>query len=151
MIRRMPILVRIILLAAGASTAAAGCDRSAAPTPESSDSAVSARLVVYYFHRTLRCATCLSIEHQTYAAIQDAFPDALARGRIEWRPVNTQEKGNEHFETDFALPTSSLVIVQMRGDEVVAWKNLDRVWELADQPDRFRDYVLDEVMAMLPG
>ncbi len=107
------------------------------------------KLIAYYFHRTMRCPACLSIEEQAREAIEASYPDELASGRLEWRAVNVEEPGNEHFESDFGLASSALVLVVMRGDEVEKWASLDRVWELVDDPWGFQEYVWSEVAGYL--
>lgn len=109
------------------------------------------RVIAYYFHRTMRCPACLSIEAQARDAINEGYADALASNRLEWRPVNVEEEGNAHFESDFELSGSSLVIVEMLDDRVARWKNLERVWELEEDPPGFQEYVWTELMEYLPG
>lgn len=113
--------------------------------------ASNTKVIAYYFHRTVRCPTCLSIEQQAHEAVETAYSEELNSGKLEWHAVNIEEEGNEHFESDFDLSTSSLVIVQMNGDEVIAWKNLERVWELVEDPLGFQEYVWNELMEYLPG
>lgn len=108
-------------------------------------------VIAYYFHRTMRCPTCLSIEAQARDAINEGYADALASDRLEWRPVNVEEEGNAHFESEFDLSGSSLVIVEMHDDRVARWKNLERVWELVEDPLAFQEYVWSELVQYLPG
>lgn len=98
----------------------------------------------------MRCPTCLSIEKQAREAIEIACSEELRSGKLEWHAVNIEEEGNEHFESDFDLSSSSLVIVQMNGDEVTAWKNLERVWELVEDPLGFQEYVWNGLTEFLP-
>lgn len=126
-----------------AYTATDADDRSAATA--------DAKVIAYYFHRTMRCPTCLSIEQQAREAVETAYSEELNSGKLEWHAVNIEEEGNEHFESDFALSSSSLVLVQMDGDDVAAWKNLERVWELVEDPLGFQEYVWNELTELLPG
>jgi len=109
------------------------------------------RFVAYYFHRTLRCPTCLSIEKQSLEAIESMFAGELSAGTLEWRAINIEEAGNEHFEADFALDSQALVLVEIEGATVRRWVKLGRVWELVDNPPAFGDYVVSEVAAFLGG
>jgi hypothetical protein len=38
----------------------------------------------------------------------------------------------------------------MNGDEVTAWKNLERVWELVEDPLGFQEYVWNGLTEFLP-
>ncbi len=126
------------------SVAATEDSRSSRPAPEP-----AAKFVAYYFHRTMRCPTCLSIEKQAREAIETGFADELEDGTVTWQAVNIEESGNEHFEKDFELTSSSLVLVEMAADEVGRWKNLERVWELVDDSFGFQEYVWTELAEFL--
>ena len=129
-------------------------EQEAAATEQSDtgdSGAPDAKVIAYYFHRTMRCPTCLSIEKQAREAVEAAYLEELEAGQLEWHAVNIEEEGNEHFESDFELSSSSLVIVEMHGDEVAAWKNLEQVWELVEDPLGFQEYVWNELMEFVPG
>lgn len=109
------------------------------------------KFIAYYFHRTLRCPTCLSIEKQSQEAIELTYNGELAAGALEWQAVNIEEPGNERFEKDFALDRQALVLVELKGEEVRRHKKLERVWELVDDPYGFQQYVVAEVALFLGG
>lgn len=101
-------------------------------------------IVVYYFHSTARCVTCRTIEAYTAEAIQTGFPEALKAGRLQWRVVNVDEPGNEHFIQDFQLTTSSVVVAWLAPGQRPDGKNLARVWELVrGDKGEFLKYVQD--------
>lgn len=100
---------------------------------------------VYYFHRTLRCQTCLTIEALARQAVQQNFSDALANGRMSWQPINIEAAGNEHFERDFSLQTQSLIVAEFSDDECVRWKLLPDVWDLVGSEPAFTEYVCREL------
>ena len=173
-------VVRALVILAGFAVLIAGCDRTSPteskapartanaqtdgeapavagstvqqdqPADPASDAA-DAMVIAYYFHRTMRCPTCLSIEKQAHEAVEIGFSEEIEAGTLEWRAINIEEEGNEHFEDDFELVSSSLVLVEMQGDDVTKWKNLERVWELVDDPFGFQEYVWSELMESLPG
>jgi hypothetical protein len=122
-----------------------------APNAQPAPVPAARKFIAYYFHRTLRCPTCLKIERTAKQAIEKGFAPDLKSGRLEWRAVNIEEPGNEHFEKDFELESSSLVLVEMNDDQVVRWKNLEQVWELVGNPARFDAYVQSELRAFMGG
>lgn len=103
------------------------------------------RVIAYYFHYTLRCATCLSIEAQARAAVEMGYAQELKDGRVEWQAVNIDEPDNKHFEQDFELGGSSLVLVEMNGADIVRWTVLGKVWDLVDDEAGFQEYVWTEL------
>ncbi len=134
------------------SSARAERNRDTAPEPAvAPEQAQSNMIIAYYFHRTMRCATCLSIEKQSREAIELAYGSELSSGRLEWHAVNIEEPGNEHFEKDFELQTQSLVLVESISDRVARWKLLPKVWELVEDPYGFQEYVVSEVALFIGG
>jgi hypothetical protein len=107
------------------------------------------RVIAYYFHTTMRCASCMKIEAYTTEAIQTAFPDELKNGRLVLKVVNVEETGNEHFVKDYQLYTKSVVLVDERAGKQMAWKNLAKVWQLLNDKEGFLRYVQDETRAHL--
>ena len=109
----------------------------------------ASKVVVYYFHGTARCPTCRKFESFSSEALQRAFAEALKDGRLEWRMVNVEESGNEHFVSDYQLYSKSIVIVKIQDGKQIAWKNLKRIWELVRDKEAFMRYVKDEVSSYL--
>lgn len=95
---------------------------SAVPTATAarakSEPSVSGRtLVAYYFHGNFRCQTCRKIEALSREAVESGFPEDLKAGRLEWRVINVEEPGNEHFIQDYQLFSKSLVLVAKEGSK----------------------------------
>lgn len=109
----------------------------------------SHKVIVYYFHGTARCPTCMKFEAFTQEVIKDSFADATENGRLELRIVNVDEPGNKHFLRDYQLYTKSVVLSDTRGGEQKRWKNLEKIWELHPDKDAFFEYVRDEVDSYL--
>jgi len=107
------------------------------------------RVIAYYFHTTQRCASCRTLEAYSREAIESAFADQLKDGRLVWRVVNTDVKGNEHFVKDYALYTKSLVLVSETRGKPARWKNLEKVWQLLQDKPAFLRYVQDETRSSL--
>lgn len=103
-----------------------------------------------YFHNTARCPTCLAIEHDSHAALQAAFAADFASGKLVWRTVNMEDKGNDHYVTDYKLPCPSLVIAEMAGERKLRFKLLGETWNLIHgDSERFNAYVTSDVGAWL--
>lgn len=124
---------------------------SSRPAPTASAEKQHPKIIAYYFHRTLRCHTCLTIEELSKQAIETGFSAELAGGLVEWRPINIEEKGNEHFEKDYDLAAQSLVLVRLENGRRTNWKNLSAVWELVGDPIAFEKYVRTELRTFLYG
>ncbi len=109
----------------------------------------ASKVVVYYFYGTARCPTCRKFESFSNEALREAFAEALNAGHLEWRMVNIEESGNEHFVSDYQLYSKSIVIVKKQDGKQTEWKNLKRIWELVRDKEAFVKYVQDEVKTYL--
>lgn len=107
------------------------------------------QVIAYYFHTTFRCATCYKIEQLTSESIKKGFPDELKNGSLQWKPVNVEEAGNDHFARDYRLLTKSVVLVDMQDGVQVRWKNLKDIWKLVNSKEDFTKYIQDETRSYL--
>ncbi len=103
------------------------------------------RVVAYYFHGNQRCVTCRKLEAYTAEAIDSAFGNQLKAGTLEWHVVNTDSTGNEHFVQDYQLYTKAVILSAVDEGKQTRWKNLDKIWELVGDRDKFHTYIQNEV------
>jgi hypothetical protein len=106
-------------------------------------------VMVYYFHRTTRCPTCLSIEANVAQIIKDNFHQQLADDRLMWRPFNMDDPGGDEFRKKFDLTTSTLVVAKKVDVNRVEFEKLDKVWQLLGNPDGFSEYVTGKIAKFL--
>ncbi len=106
-------------------------------------------VVAYYFHGNVRCATCRKIEAYADEAVHSGFPEVIEDGALAWRVVNVDEADNKHFIQDFQLVTRSVVLAEYSNGKVVRWRNLDKVWQLVRDKERFVDYLQIETRTFL--
>ena len=104
---------------------------------------------VYYFHRTLRCDTCLKFEAYTDEAIRAAFPDELTTGILKWQVVNLDDPASEHLVDDYHITESSVVLVEFRDGVQQGWANLDAIWGFVRDKPTFLSYIQSEVGSRL--
>jgi hypothetical protein len=131
------------------STASAAQAAADSMRAEPDSAALSHRVIAYYLHTTKRCVSCRKIESFTQEAMTTGFPGELKSGRLVWRVVNVEEKGNEHFVKEFQLFTKSVVLVDERDGKQHSWKNLAKVWEYLNDRTRFIRYVQEETRAFV--
>lgn len=126
--------------------------KQAKKAPESkaiNDSQKESKLVVYYFHTNFRCHSCHYIEETTRKAIEETFVNEIKSGRMEFRMINVEEAGNEHFEKDYKLYTKSVILSDTKDGKETGWTNLEKVWQLIGNDQGFKEYIVREVNAYL--
>ena len=103
---------RRVVIVREATTGSAPVARPAAgATPTG---AVKPELVVFYLHGKVRCVTCNDIERIAREAVESGFVPEIQAGRLEWRVVDYEERGNEHYATDYKLAAPCVVLASMR-------------------------------------
>lgn len=107
------------------------------------------KIIAYYFYGGVRCSSCVLLEKYTRDAMVIGFPDEISAGMVEWKPVDLEKSGNEHFVKDFNLYSKAVIVADTRDGRTVRWKNLDKVWTLLNDRDAFHQYVRSEVAAYL--
>ena len=112
-------------------------------------SSPSAKVIAYYFHGTMRCPTCHKLEQYSKEAIETNFKDTLASRKLEFKVVNIEDRGNEHFGKDYQLYTKSLILSLVKDGKEIKWKNMDKIWEYVGDKQRFIDYVKSGVADLL--
>jgi len=75
----------------------------------------------------------------------------LSKKNLEWKTVNVEESGNEHFNNDYKLYTKSVIVSTMKDGKEISWKNLDRIWQIIHDETKYREYIKNEVAACLKG
>ena len=119
------------------------------PLAQAAGDVKDAHVIAYYLHGTFRCPTCYKLEQYSKEAIENNFKDALASGKLEFKVVNVEDKGNEHFNKDYQLYTKSLILSLVKDGKETKWINLDKIWEYVDNKQRFLAYVKAEAADLL--
>lgn len=119
------------------------------PLARAGDKEKSAHIVAYYFHGTARCPTCHRLEKYSKEAIETSFKDALMSGKLEFKIINVDDKGNEHYSNDYQLYTKSLILSLVKDGKQIKWKNLDKIWEYVGNKQKFLEYVTTEINSFL--
>ena len=114
-----------------------------APAPQ------ARRVVAYYFYGNVRCDSCRKIEAWSRQIVQRDFAGAIQQGHLQWKAININEPGNEHFVKDYQLATRSVVLAAFDGDKQTHWKNLEEVWGRLGNQDDFTQYIQRELAEFL--
>jgi hypothetical protein len=139
------------------ATANPSTDKPSVGTPPSGDTkpvietSPDTYIVVYYFHGNYRCITCRTIEMYTREAVNGAFLKELGNGSLHLRVLNMQDPANEAYVNDFKLEYYMVVLEKVVDGKRVEWKKLERVWDLREDKDAFKKYVISEIRAYLKG
>jgi hypothetical protein len=121
-------------------------EKARANSPVASQSQTTdTRVIAYYFHVTVRCTTCRTIESYSREVVEGKFGADIAKGRLQYKLVNLQLPENRHFVKDYQLFTKSLVLVRFDKGRQAEYKVLNETWELVGDKSAMQGYVEREV------
>lgn len=139
--------------AAGSSRAEYGAPlaeitaKAPAGAPETGSSADTC--VVFYFHRTLRCQTCLGMEAAARESVYENFLPQVGDRMVVWRAVDFDLPENTHFAEEFDLEGSSLVFAATARGKTVRWEKMEGLWTHAHEPEQLKNFVASELRRFL--
>lgn len=139
------VAVSIVYLVSQESRKSFAAAPQATSQPAKNTAARQPRVIVYYFHGNFRCVSCRKLEAVSQQAVVDGFPEEIKQGDLEWRVVNVESGGNEHFISDYKLFSKALVVVNFRNGQQIKYKNLMKAWELLQDDAALKKYVQSEV------
>lgn len=129
------VVISLMLL----SFSSASCNQAGAPEVKAKP-----RFIAYYFYTNKRCGPCKRIEQWAREAIAENFKDQIEAGRLQWQAINVEKPENKHFIKDFQLFTKSVVIAEYKDGKPVRWQNLENVWQLYRDREKYFDYLARE-------
>jgi hypothetical protein len=108
------------------------------------------RLDVYYFHRTSRCPTCLSIEENTRKLLESSFGSELKSGKLTFRAINLDEKGSDALAEKFQAFGSALHLNLVNGGKETDTDLTSFAFSYSRyQPDKFMEGLRKEISERL--
>lgn len=153
----IPFLLSVCVMASACgkpADAAGGADKAVAASKKavSKDESTKAepdRVVVYYFHGTRRCPTCLGIQKVIEETIETTFAKELEADMLVFEELNFEEEKNKSFVEKYQLSFSTMIVTARAGETVVKWDNAGKIWDYAQAHDDLSVYVEKSVRAYL--
>lgn len=121
------------------------CSNSPTPAQESV-TLKPAKIIVYYFHYTRRCATCNAVEDVTKQALQQYYAAKMKSGDITFKSVNIEEKSGEELADKLKIAGQALVV--LKGDQQTDLTDKGFMYALSE-PDKLKAEVKKAVDAAL--
>lgn len=109
------------------------------------------KMVVYYFHATQRCVTCMAIERYTKEVLEARYRPQLTFGVIQWQVVDVEQPKNRHFIQEYRLVSPSVVVVRIENGKRGRWQTLEKTWTLVRKKGEFVQYVQSNITKLLEG
>jgi hypothetical protein len=97
---------------------------------------------VYYFHMTIRCVTCKTIEAEARKNIEMLYPEQFKSGKISFTALNIEEPAGQITGQRLGVNSQALLIV--KGDQKFNITNEGFLYAVS-KPDKFRDVIKEKV------
>jgi thiol-disulfide isomerase/thioredoxin len=137
--------IRRFFWAAAAAVLLVGLFKIGASTAESAEAPPANFVAVYYFHGNFRCVNCRNIEQYTKEAVNEYFKKELDAGKVVFKAINVETKGNERFTNDYGLYTKSVILSLLKNGKEVKFTNLTKIWEYLRSKEAFHQYIKNEI------
>jgi len=132
----MIVFVAVLLFACNAQTS----------ENQKTEKIVSEDIQVYYFHNTLRCATCNAVENETRFALEMFYADKMKAGAMDFTSLNLQEdEGKEMAET---LHVSGQTLLIVKGETQVNLTN-EGFMNARTNPTKFHEIIKAQIDKLL--
>jgi hypothetical protein len=103
------------------------------------------RIVVMYFHRTVRCPTCRKMGGYAEEAVKKGFAKQIKAGKVEFHFIDFQDKENEALTKGYQVSGPTLIVARVAKNKVQEHKSLTEMWDKVGDKDDFVKYVQDNV------
>lgn len=101
---------------------------------------------VYYFHFTVRCTTCKTIEAEARKNVEMLYSDQVKDGKISFTSLNLEEETGKSVGDKLGVSGQTLLIV--KGDEKINITNEGFLYAVA-KPDKFQEIMKAKIDPLL--
>jgi len=126
----------ILIALANISGNAQTNQKSATAIPNNGD------VEVYYFHMTVRCATCKAVEAEARKNIEMLYADHVKTGKISFTALNLEEATGKSLGEKLGVNSQTLLIV--KGDQKINITNEGFLYAIS-QPQKFTEVMKSKI------
>jgi hypothetical protein len=101
---------------------------------------------VYYFHNTIRCATCLTIEFEARKNVEMLYPEMYKEGKITFTSLNLEEATGKTIGETLGISGQTLLIVS--GNQKINITT-DGFLYAVGKPDKFREVIKGKIDTLI--
>lgn len=106
------------------------------------------KLEVYYFHRTQRCVSCMTMGEYINKTILEYFADEMANGVIDYQEINIDLPENKDLARKFQATGSALFLNAIQNDEDHI-QNVMEIWNWKSSEDGFKSALKQKIDNLL--
>jgi hypothetical protein len=131
------ILISLVLISLAGISGNAQTNLKPSPTISNNND-----IEVYYFHMTVRCATCKAVEAEARKNINILYPDQVKKGKITFTALNIEESSGKSVGNRLGVNSQTLLIV--KGDQKINITNEGFLYAVS-QPQKFTEVMKSKI------
>jgi hypothetical protein len=97
---------------------------------------------VYYFHMTIRCEACKTVEAEARKNIEMLYPDQLKEGKISFTALNLDEATGRSLGEKLGVNGQTLLII--KGDQKINITNEGFLYA-GSKPQKFTEIIKSKI------
>jgi len=97
---------------------------------------ITGNVEVYYFHNTVRCVTCKTVEAEARKNIEVLYPEQVKSGKISFTSLNLEEASGKSMGEKLGVNSQTLLIAS--GDQKINITNEGFLYAVS-QPQKFAE------------
>lgn len=110
----------------------------------------ASKVLIYSFHVTNRCASCIAIEESTKKTLDTYFKNEVKSGRIKLSVLNVDDKANEKIAEKYQAFGSGLFITRVfKGKETTTDLTGDGFKYARNKQDKFIEVLKSKIQEFL--
>jgi hypothetical protein len=134
---RKKILTSFAILAILAISCTGQTNRKPAPAVSNNED-----IEVYYFHMTIRCEACKTVEAEARKNIEMLYPDQIKAGKINFIALNLEEATGRSLGEKLGANGQTLLIV--KGDQKINITNEGFLYA-GSKPQKFTEIIKSKI------
>ena len=134
---RKQFLISILLITLSGISCIAQTDKKPAPVASK-----NCDVEVYYFHMTVRCTTCKTVEAEARKNVEMLYADQFKAGKISFTALNLEEATGKSMGEKLGVNSQTLLIV--KGDQKINITNEGFLYAVS-QPQKFTEVMKSKI------
>ncbi len=99
-------------------------------------------IYVYYFHGSIRCHTCVSVDEDTHKYLKEFYPEMFDSGKMVFQSLNADENERPDLIKKYKIWGQTLLFI--KGDKVVDMTE-DAFMYVTTDPDKWKNIVKENM------
>ena len=103
-------------------------------------------ILVYYFHGSIRCHTCISVDEDTHKYLKELFPEKMDKSEIVFKSIDIDKKESPELIEKYEIYGQTLLLI--KGDKKVDLTQ-DAFQYVTTSPEKWKQIFEDNMKELI--